>query len=162
MLCDGSGEIWAASDLTPDPQWVSAAVSYRHVIVFFGPRLGVRVPPETEPASYTTAARAREFRSGRKHGLVSVATVKWQGEASGESLDWVIFLPDSSGQRVPGIFVPAPTFARQGGPAAFGLARRDVGRVLFRAAPYRAHHARHAFLGQRDADIPGDDGRLSG
>jgi hypothetical protein len=122
VLCDGTGDIWAASEITPDPQWVSAAVSYRHIIVFYGPRLGVRVPPGTDPASYTTAARAAEFRDGRQKGLVSVATVKWQGEASSQTLDWVTFLPGSFGQGLPGIFVPALTFARQGGPAAFGLA----------------------------------------
>ncbi len=122
-LCDGSGDIWAASEITPDPRWVSAAVSYRHIIVFYGPRLGVRVPPGTDPASYTMAARAAEFRDGRKHGLVSVATVTWQGEASSQTLDWVTFLPGSFGQGLPGIFVPALTFARQGGPVAFGLAR---------------------------------------
>ena len=40
VLCDGVGDVWACSDVNPDPRWVSAAASRRHVIVFFGPQLG--------------------------------------------------------------------------------------------------------------------------
>jgi hypothetical protein len=44
-LCDSTGDVWARSTITPDPAWVSAAASQRDVIVFYGPKLGVRTPP---------------------------------------------------------------------------------------------------------------------
>jgi hypothetical protein len=119
----GVGDTWATAEITPEPQWVSAAVSYRDIIVFFGPQLGVRVPPGSNPARYSPGARAAEFRHARQCGLVSVATVKWRSEPSSETPGWVTLLPGSFGQHLPGIFVPAATFARHGGPAAFGLAQ---------------------------------------
>jgi hypothetical protein len=124
-LRDASGDIWASSELTPDPRWVSAAASGRHVIVFYGPQLGVRVPPGTDPARYTTAARAAEFRAAREQGLVSVATVPWHGQPPATTLGWVTLLPGSFGQHLPGIFAPESTFTRHGGPAIFGLTRLD-------------------------------------
>jgi hypothetical protein len=51
ILRDASGDIWARGEAVLDPAWVSAATSYRHVAVFFGPQLGVRVPPGTKAAS---------------------------------------------------------------------------------------------------------------
>ncbi len=121
VLRDGTGDTWASTEVSPEPRWVSAAVSYRDIIVFFGPRLGVRVPPGTNPAKYTDAARAAEFHQAREYGLVSVATVKWRSEASSETLSWITFLPGSFGQPLPGIFAPAPVFSRHGGPPALGL-----------------------------------------
>jgi len=128
ILCDGTGEVWASSKVTPDPAWVSAAASYRDIIVFYGPKLGVRTPPGMNPASYTTAKRAAEFRQGRREGLVTAATVKWRGEATDETLEWVTFLPGSFCQPLPGMFAPITNFTRNGGPEAFGLSRlRDHG-----------------------------------
>jgi hypothetical protein len=121
VLRDSNGDIWASSPVTPDPRWVSAAASYGHVMVFYGPRLGVRCPEGTSPDRYTTAARAAEFRQARGYGLVTAAIVSWQGEPTGETLGWVTFLPGSFGQPLPGIFAPVSVFARHGGPAAFGL-----------------------------------------
>lgn len=80
MLRDGGGVIWANSQITLDSAWVSAATSYQYVVVFYGPKLGVRVPPGTNPAAYTTARRSAEFREGCREGLVSAATVTWHGE----------------------------------------------------------------------------------
>jgi hypothetical protein len=79
VLRDGTGEIWAAGEVTPEPAWVSAAASYRQVVVFYGPKLGVRTPPRMKAASYTTAKRATEFREARDQGLVTAATVTWRG-----------------------------------------------------------------------------------
>jgi hypothetical protein len=128
ILRDGSGEIWAAGKVTPEPAWVSAAASYRQVVVFYGPRLGVRTPPGMNAASYTTAKRAAEFRQSRGQGLVTAATVTWCGEATDETLEWMTFLPGSFGQPLPGVFAPVMNFTRHGGPEAFGLGRlRDHG-----------------------------------
>jgi hypothetical protein len=126
-LRDASGDIWASAQVTPDPRWVSAAASRRHVIVFYGPQLGVRAPAGKRPAQYTTAARAAEFRAARSQGLVSVATVPWNGEAPDGTLGWLTLLPGSFGQPLPAIFVPEFTFARHGGPAMFGLTRVAAG-----------------------------------
>jgi hypothetical protein len=123
LLCDSTGDIWAASKITPDPAWISAATSQRDVIVFYGPKLGVRTPPGMSQTSYSTAKRAAEFRQGRQEGLVAAATVTWRGQDDGETLEWSTFLPGSFGQSLAGIFVPAPNFTRHGGPAAFGLSR---------------------------------------
>ncbi len=121
ILLDGAKEIWACGKITPEPAWVSAAASYGHVAVFFGPNLGVRTPPDMRPADYTTTKRAAEFRRGRGYGLVTAATVTWRGEAVAETLDWMTFLPGSFSQPLPGLFAPLANFARHGGPEAFGL-----------------------------------------
>ena len=76
-LRDPYGCVFAEGRLALDPEWVSAAVSTRAVMVFIGPRLGVRVPPGRTPESYTPQARALEFREGRRDGLLAAATVKW-------------------------------------------------------------------------------------
>jgi hypothetical protein len=121
VLRDTNGDTWASSPVTPDPRWVSAAASYGHVMVLYGPQLGVRCPDGASPDRYTTGARAAEFRQAREYGLVTAAIVRWQGEPTGETLGWVAFLPGSFGQPLPGIFAPVSVFARHGGPAAFGL-----------------------------------------
>lgn len=121
ILRDSSGDIWARSTITPDPAWISAAASQQTVIVFYGPKLGVRTPPGMNQARYGTAQRVAEFRRGRQEGLVTAATVAWHGQASDETLEWYTFLPGSFGQPLPGIFAPASAFTRHGGPDAFGL-----------------------------------------
>jgi hypothetical protein len=123
ILRDSAGEVWASSEITPGPQWMSAAASQRYVAVFFGPKLGVRVPPGTDPAGYTTAIRAAEIREARRYGLVAAAMVRWRSEPVTETLDWLTFEPGSLGQLFPGVFVPAADFARLGGPQTFGLTR---------------------------------------
>ncbi|MEY9840627.1 hypothetical protein [Streptacidiphilus sp. EB103A] len=57
--------------IAPDPSWISSAVSHRQVLVFYGPRLGVRVPPGVASGSYPAHARRGEFRSARQAGLVA-------------------------------------------------------------------------------------------
>ena len=64
--------------MAPDPEWVSDAVTLGSVLVLFGPRLGIRIPPGQSPQSYTDQERAREFRDGRQTGLVAAATVAWR------------------------------------------------------------------------------------
>jgi hypothetical protein len=123
VLRDGTGEIWARSKITPDPAWISAAASQRNVVVFYGPKLGVRTPPGMNPVRYGTAKRAAEFRQGRREGLVTAATVTWRGAADGETLDWSTFLPGSFCQPLPGVFAPVANFTRHGGPDTFGLSR---------------------------------------
>jgi hypothetical protein len=123
VLRDGSGDVWARSPVTLDPAWVSAATSYRSVVVFFGPQLGVRAPPGMSPAAYTTAMRAAEFKQARKQGLAAGATVAWRGEPASETLEWVTFLPGSFGLPYAGIFAPAVAFTVHGGPEMFGLAQ---------------------------------------
>jgi hypothetical protein len=123
ILRDSTGDIWARSKITPDPAWVSAAASQRNIVAFYGPKLGIRTPPGMNPARYSTAQRAAEFRQGRQEGLVTAATVTWCGQADGETLDWSTFLPGSFCQPLPVVFAPVTNFTRHGGPDAFGLGR---------------------------------------
>jgi hypothetical protein len=150
VLRDSTGEIWARSELTPDPAWVSAAASYKQVAVFYGPRLGVRPVPGTDPTAYTIAVRAAEFRQARRLGLVAAATVAWHGAAGSETMDWVTFLPGSFGLPLPGIFAPAVNFSRLGGPAVFGLARLSDHGIAVPAEPSRTLVAR---VSKTDVDI---------
>lgn len=150
VLRDGTGEIWAAGKVTPDPAWVSAAASYRQVVVFYGPKLGVRTPPRMNAASYTTAKRAAEFREARDQGLVTAATVTWRGEATDETLEWMTFLPGSFGQPLPGIFAPVTNFTRNGGPEAFGLARLGDHGLAVPADPIKTLIAR---VSRTDIDL---------
>lgn len=156
VLRDGTGDVWASSQVTLDPAWVSAATSSREVGVFYGPQLGVRVPPGTNPAAYTTAKRAAEFRRARGQGLVTAATVTWRGEPAAETLEWVIFQPGSFGQPFAGVFAPIANFTRHGGPEMFGLAQlRDQGMGIS-ADPIRTLAAR---VSRTDIDLidPAED-----
>ncbi len=158
VLRDGAGEIWASSKVTLDPQWVSAAASYRQVAVFYGPNLGVRVPPGTKPADYTTAKRAAEFREARRQGLVTAAMVTWHGETTDETLEWMIFLPGSFSQ-LPAVFAPLANLTRQGGPETFGLTRLGDHGVAVPADPIRTVIAR---VSHTDIDLadPADPAAL--
>ena len=154
VLRDSSGEIWASSKVTLDPRWVSAAASYKHVAVFYGPNLGVRTPPGMNAAEYAAVKRAAEFREARRQGLVTAATVTWCGEATDETLEWMTFLPGSFGQPLPGVFAPVTNFARHGGPEAFGLARlRDHG-LAVSADPIKTLIAR---VSHTDIDLTDPD-----
>jgi len=69
---DGNLFVYAPCDL--DQAWVTAAQHYHWVLVFHGPRLGLRVPP-TEPDAdhqHTT-----ELASARKEGLVTGGLMQW-------------------------------------------------------------------------------------
>jgi hypothetical protein len=150
VLRDSTGDIWAASQVTLEPAWVSAAASHQHVGVFFGPQLGVRIPPGMPPAAYTTAKRAAEFRRAREQGLVTAATVSWRGEPAEETLDWVIFMPGSFGQPFAGVYAPIAEFARHGGPEMFGLARLRDQDMSVPAEPSRTLAVR---VSRTDIDI---------
>ena len=156
VLRDGTGDVWARSQLTLDPAWVSAATSSRQVGVFYGPQLGVRVPPGMNPAAYTTAKRAAEFGKARGQGLVTAATVTWHGEAAAETLEWVIFQPGSFGQPFAGVFAPIANFTRHGGPEMFGLAQLRDQDMGISADPIRTLAAR---VSRTDVDLidPAED-----
>jgi hypothetical protein len=118
VLRDGDGAVRAEGRLTLDPEWVSAAASCRSVLVFFGPKLGIRVVPGSSP--YTDKGRAEEFTRGRREGSLLVAAVKWRGLLE-EAVEWVLFSEGSFGLRGPVAYVPSWHFRPFGGPAAFGF-----------------------------------------
>src|ERR1019366_981409 len=156
VLRDGTGDVWASSQVTLDPAWVSAATSSRQVGVFYGPQLGVRVPPGTKTAAYTTAKRAAPLRKARDQGLVTPATVTWHGEPAAETLEWVIFQPGSFGQPFAGVFAPIASFTRHGGPEMFGLAQLRDQDMGISADPIRTLAAR---VSRTDIDLidPAED-----
>lgn len=124
QLCDPYGGIIAEGRPALEPEWVSAAVSTGSVLVFFGPRLGVRVPPGRSPESYTTRARAQEFREGRENGLVVTATVRWNTGAPEETTTWVLLAESVLGPQTPPVaYVPLLNFKQAGGPQTFGFAK---------------------------------------
>jgi hypothetical protein len=55
----------------PDPGWFSAAIHHRYVICYYGPQLGVRLPPDRTPDQYSPADRLEEFREARGRGWVA-------------------------------------------------------------------------------------------
>ncbi len=121
-LLDPYGCVFAEGRLALDPEWVSAAVSIRSVMVFVGPRLGVRVPPGWSPESYTARARALEFREGRQDGLLAAATVKWHSSPSAETVSWVLLAENALGpQSPPTVYVPLLNLKAHGGPQALGF-----------------------------------------
>ena len=124
-LCDPYGCIVAEGSLTLDPQWVSDAVSLGSVLVLFGPRLGVRVPPGRSPQSYTDQERAREFRDGRQAGLVAAATVAWRTSPPEDALMWVLREGAFGLDLPPLAYVPLLNLKPSGGPRALGFASLD-------------------------------------
>jgi hypothetical protein len=125
-LCDPYGCIVAEGRLTLDPQWVSDAVSLGSVLVLFGPRLGIRVPPGRSPRSYTDQERAREFRDGRQAGLVAAASVAWHTSPPEETLMWVLLREGAFGLDLPPLaYVPLLNLKPSGGPHALGFASLD-------------------------------------
>ncbi|SNT61948.1 hypothetical protein SAMN05216276_108626 [Streptosporangium subroseum] len=123
MLCDTFEGIWAEGTLELDPAWVSEATSQGWVTVFFGPRLGVRIPPHTSAQSYTLQQRIAEFRQGRSEGLCAAASVKWHPVAPQETRSWVLLPAGTFGQPLPVAYMPQLNFTRLGGPEAFGFVR---------------------------------------
>jgi hypothetical protein len=121
-LCDPYGGTYAEGRLTLEPEWVSAAVSTGSVMVFFGPGLGVRVPPGRSPESYTIRERAWEFRDGREKGLLATATVRWHSSPPEEAMTWVSLGENVLGPQAPPVaYVPLLNFKAAGGPQAFGF-----------------------------------------
>ena len=121
-LRDPYGCTFAEGHLVLDPEWVSAAVSARSVMVLVGPRLGVRVPPGRSPESYTDRDRAREFREGRQYGLLAAATVKWHSTLPAETVSWELLAENTLGPQSPPVaYVPLLNLKAHGGPQAFGF-----------------------------------------
>jgi hypothetical protein len=78
-LRDSEGELWARAELTPDPAWVSVAVSLGSVLAVYGFDLGVRPQHGQTQEAFTDAARKAELREARQKGLVAAAIVTWGG-----------------------------------------------------------------------------------
>ncbi|GAB3750816.1 hypothetical protein [Microlunatus parietis] len=76
-LRDEQDGLWAVAELTPDPEWISAAVSQRYVTVVYGPKIGVRTPPSS--TGYSESDRKAELAESRKFGMVATAIVEWRG-----------------------------------------------------------------------------------
>ena len=122
-LKDPYGCAYAEGRLTLDPEWVSAAVSTGSVMVLVGPSLGVRIPDDRTPESYTSRDRAAKFNYGRRNGLIASATVRWHTSPPEETTDWVLLMEGALGLPTPPIaYVPALNLKRHGGPQAFSFA----------------------------------------
>jgi hypothetical protein len=157
-LTDPYGCTYAEGRLTLDPDWVSAAVSTRAVMVLIGPRLGVRIPDGRTPESYTSRDRAEEFNYGRQNGLIAAATVRWHTSPPKETTNWVLLIDGALGLPTPPIaYVPALNLKRHGGPKAFGFTDLDgFGRELMQIPVARGLAAR---ITDVDVDLirPGDE-----
>jgi hypothetical protein len=76
----GDGGLWARGRPRLSEAWRAAvADNAGAVLVFYGLRLGVRVPPGVDEAGYGAAARAGEFRAARAAGLVAGGMATWAG-----------------------------------------------------------------------------------
>ena len=76
-LCDAHGGHWVRCAVTLEPRWVSAAVSWRQVLVLSGIRLGVRVPPTQGSRRYGPPERRAELKQARQAGIVAAGFVRW-------------------------------------------------------------------------------------
>jgi hypothetical protein len=75
QLRDGTGEVWAYSDVRPGRSWLARAEAYGQVLVVYGTLVGVRAPRGVPAAQYAPAHRAAELHAGRTQGLVAAAIV---------------------------------------------------------------------------------------
>lgn len=114
-------DIWAHGTVSLDPAWLSAAASYASVAVFYGPKLGIRLPRGKTPQSYTIDEQIAEFQEGRRQGLCTVASVGWHPVPAEETTNWVLLGPGAFGQPLPFAYVPERSFKPFGGPRAFGF-----------------------------------------
>jgi hypothetical protein len=76
-LCDATDGPWVRCAVALEPRWVSAAVSWGEVLVLYGVRLGVRVPPNQEARRYGLAERRAELKQARQGGIVAAGFVRW-------------------------------------------------------------------------------------
>ena len=76
-LRDAQGGLWVRCAVLLEPRWVSAAVSWRQVLVLYGVRLGVRVPPNQGKRRYGPAERRAELKLARQAGIVAAGFVRW-------------------------------------------------------------------------------------
>jgi hypothetical protein len=77
-LRDGAGNLWARVRARPEPRWLAAADRDRHIVVLYGPWLGVRTPYGVREDQYGAAQRSAELRAARLRGQVAVAAVPWR------------------------------------------------------------------------------------
>jgi hypothetical protein len=76
-LRDAQGGPWVRCAVLLEPRWLSAAVSWRQVLVLYGVRLGVRVPPNQGNRRYGPAERRAELKQARQAGIVAAGFVRW-------------------------------------------------------------------------------------
>ena len=69
---DGDLFVYALCDL--DQAWVTAARHYHWVLVFHGPRLGLRIPPTQPDADHQ---HTTELATARQEGLVTGGLIQW-------------------------------------------------------------------------------------
>ena len=77
QLCDAYGGPWVRCGVGLEPRWVSAAVSWGQVLVLYGVRLGVRIPPNLGNRHYGPAERRAELQQARQAGIVATGFVRW-------------------------------------------------------------------------------------
>jgi hypothetical protein len=77
QLCDAQGGPWVRCAIGLEPRWVSAAVSWGQVLVLYGVRLGVRIPPNLGNRHYGPAERRTELQQARQAGIVATGFVRW-------------------------------------------------------------------------------------
>jgi hypothetical protein len=121
MLRDPFGGIWANSIVSPGSRWLELAAEHYWVTVYYGPCLGVRLPPDKTIGTYTLQDRIAEFRRGREQGVCAAASVRWHPEVFDQTMDWVLLPAGAFGQPYPVAYVPLWNFDHLGGPATFGL-----------------------------------------
>jgi hypothetical protein len=80
-LYDTSGGVFSRGTVTLPPQWISAAVSQRHVLVVYGGRTGVRVPDGMDEDAYTPQMRWHELRDSMGMGVVAAGLVPFVNRA---------------------------------------------------------------------------------
>jgi hypothetical protein len=76
-LRDSHGGPWVRCGVILEPRWVSAAVSWGQVLVLYGVRLGVRVPPNQGTRRYGPTERRAELKQARQAGIVAAGFVRW-------------------------------------------------------------------------------------
>ena len=76
-LRDAHGGRWVRCAAMLEPRWISAAVSRGQVLVLYGVRLGVRVPPNQRNRRYGPAERRAELKQARRAGIVAAGFVRW-------------------------------------------------------------------------------------
>ena len=76
-LRDAHGGPWVRCTVLLEPRWVSAAVSWGQVLVLYGVRLGVRIPPNLGNRRYGLTERRVELKQARQAGIVAAGFVRW-------------------------------------------------------------------------------------
>jgi len=76
-LRDAHGGPWVRCAVRLEPRWISAAVSWGQVLVLYGVRLGVRVPPNQGNRRYGPVERRAELQQARQAGIVAAGFVRW-------------------------------------------------------------------------------------